>query len=47
MREIIARGGIAPATAVVEAGRLVEYIQDEAGAMADTVFLGKVVRIIP
>ncbi len=47
MREIIARGGIAPATAVVEDGRLVEYIQDEAGAMADTVLLGKVVRIIP
>lgn len=47
MREIIARGGAVQATAVVEDGVLVEYLEDETDASADTVFLGKVVRVVP
>ncbi|MBQ6564739.1 MAG: ribonuclease E/G [Clostridia bacterium] len=46
MREILARGGIVPAVAVVEDGKLVEYFEDETNALADTVILGKVIRTV-
>ena len=47
MREIIARGGDVPATAVVEDGQLVEYVEDENFAMVDTIILGRVMNIVP
>ena len=47
MREIFAGSGTAQVTAVVEDGCLVEYFEDENEALADTVILGKVSRIVP
>ena len=47
MREIIARGGRVPETAVMEDGQLVEYVQDEGEVLVDTVILGRVDRIVP
>lgn len=47
MREIFASGGPVQASAVVEDGNLVEFFEDECDALADTVILGKVSRVVP
>ncbi len=47
VREIIAAKGLVQETAVVEDGRLVEFVRDESDAIADTVILGRVERIAP
>ncbi len=47
MREIIAKGGRIPETAVLEDGQLVEYIQDDGPVLVDSVILGRVERIVP
>lgn len=47
MREIWIRCGERREIAVVEDGRLVEYLPEEEAASAEAVYLGKVIRVMP
>ena len=47
MREIYIRQGQRREIAVVEDGRLVEYLPDDEASSAEAVYLGKVERVVP
>lgn len=47
MREIWIRAGEGRDVAVLEDGRLVEYLPDEPGASAEAIYLGRVERVMP